>query len=634
MPESGAISALARIAGVEERYTDFYGKVQEVPRESVIAILQAIGYPIANDTEATALLKRLRGRRVPWRFDLPAIRRAYLPRQLRERRLWGVTAQLYSLQSRENWGIGDFADLASLARISASRGASCAGVNPLHALELTNPSSASPYSPSSRLHLNALYVNVPLAREMLRIDAPLPVNAALLDSLRSSGTVDYEGVARLKLSALRTLHAAFRSRRGRSPLASEFARFRKASGSALRRFAVYEALMDEFKRSDPHVYGWMQWPMGYRNPNAAHVVEFAESHEQDVEFYEFLQWLADRQLARAADACSALPIGLYRDLAIGADANGADVWADARAFCLDLCVGAPPDPLNTEGQNWQFPPLNPRVLRDRGFAPFAALLRANMRHAGALRIDHAMGLERLFCIPRGMDPSAGTYVNFPREAMFRILIAQSRRMHCAIVGEDLGTVRPGFRNLLQRRHILGTRVLYFERDREGSFRSRDSYDQDAVASVGTHDLPPLAGYWNGTDIAIRTRIGHLTPDAAQREESARSLDRRRLVRFLVQYGQLTNEEAQRLLSAQARADDELLEDLLRSAYRALAQAPSRLALVQLEDVALVREPVNVPGSFDEVPNWHHKLPLSLESLSDDPRFAGIAADMAPRHFSQ
>jgi 4-alpha-glucanotransferase len=682
------ISELARLAGIQERYTDFYGIARTVSRESIIAMLQAMGYPVATDAQAREEIERMRSAQSslqpvyvvragepvrldvgmgdvtqPWHlvaedgstisgsargaieFPEPlasgyyvlhvddasstviaAPSTAYVPPELEERRLWGVSAQLYSLRSDSNWGIGDFGDLAVLARTCSSAGAACVALNPLHELQLTNPTSASPYSPTSRLHLNSLYIDVPAASALLGGESLAWRVRPDVASLQRTDIVDYAGVARLKIDALRKLHKDFRAHRDRSPYTAEFEQFRESGGARLRRFAIYEALMDEFKRLDAATYGWMQWPVSYRNPSAPIVGEFAETHADDVEFYEFLQWLADRQLAHAARAASSMPIGLYRDLAVGVDANSADVWTDQCAFCLGLGIGAPPDPLNAAGQNWSLPPLNPRVLRERAYAPFIALLRANMRHAGALRIDHVMGLMRLFCIPKHMDAHAGTYIRYRFEEMLAVLSLESVRQQCAIVGEDLGTVPPGFRERMRRQRIFGCRLLFFEREDDGRFRAPSAYDEAAVASTGTHDLPPLAGFWSGADIAIREQLhpGNANGAAARRE---RALARKYLLRMLESYGDLGTNEASRLDREQDAPSDEALEELIASAYRALGRSAARLVLVQLEDVLLERHPVNTPGTFDEVPNWRRKLPVPVGALRDDCRFKMLASVM-------
>lgn len=628
---------------IEERYTDFYGRVRDVPERTKKAILNALGpsgdeaprslrpvYLSATQIPADAELYAEDGKPVTAREGLApgyyrvekagesallirAPHRAYVPPALERAKQWGIAAQLYSLRSQSNWGIGDYSDLAQLARMGSESGAAAIGVNPLHELHLTNASSASPYSPASRLHLNILYIDVPEAARYVGVALTIdPERRAEIERLRAAPLVAYVEVAKLKLSALREVYEAFL--RG-SARGSDFAEFRAAGGERLRRFALYEALMERFAAEQPHTYGWMQWPEAYRDCNAPAVREFAEANSRSVGFYEFAQWIADVQLGAAARASEQLGVGLYRDLAVGVDANSADVWADPGAFCLELSVGAPPDPLNTAGQDWSLPPLNPFALREHGYAPYIALLRANMRHAGALRIDHVMGLMRLFCIPRGEPASDGAYLKYPFDEMLAVLALESHRNRCMVVGEDLGTVPPGFRERIAEMQIFGCRLLYFEREQDGSFRIPEAYTTDAVASTGTHDLPPLAGYWNGSDIETRCALGmHAAAGEREREFAERDTAKQKLLEMLRSRGDLGTVKAAGDMFA-----------VVLAAYRMLGRSAARLLLLQIEDIVLQQEQVNTPGTFDEVPNWRRKISLEIERIADDPRFVQLAA---------
>lgn len=673
------IEELARHLGIESHYTDFYGNDHTVPRTSLAALAAAMGYPVSDDAEAAETLIRLRdlqeglqsvyvtpadfpiidapcrqswslerdgtvvrsgpgdgaiqfgGRLEPAYYDLTVDgerttliavpRTAYLPSVLENHKAWGVAAQLYSLRSHANWGIGDFGDLRRLVRDAQAFGAATVAVNPLHQLHLTNPTSASPYSPNSRFFLNALYIDVPEAAAALRLQEELEgrIDAETLRRLRRADLVDYAGVAQLKLRALRTLHSAFRSRHESAPHPG-FAAFVESAGPQLRLLAIYEALMKEHKTRDPQSYGWLQWPEEFRDPASPAVDEFARTHAENVEFYEFLQWLADMQLANAVLLPEPMAIGLYRDLAVGVDANSADVWADRAAYCLNVCVGAPPDPLNPRGQNWALPPLDPHVLRARAYAPYIALLRANMRHAGALRIDHVMGLMRLFCIPAGATAAEGTYLNYRFDEMLGILALESHRNRCMIVGEDLGTVPEGFRARLASARIFGCRLLYFEREPSGDFRAPEAYDRDVVASTGTHDVAPMAGYWAGTDLEVRRQLNFFSNEyPAEAAFHDRSVDRRRLTGLLANRGFLGMEEAASLESAQGAASEDQVFSLVLAAYRLLGRSAARLLLVQLEDAVLQREQVNTPGTFEEVANWRRRLRVPLEDFAALPR---------------
>jgi 4-alpha-glucanotransferase len=413
--------------------------------------------------------------------------------------------------------------------------------------------------------LNALYIDVHAAGA----ESGVALEGFDTQALRDAALVDYRGVAAYKLDVLERCYAALRERRPWRAFA--------AGDPGLLDVARYEAIMEELTALDDEVYSWQQWPKELHDARGAAVERFAAQHAQRVEFYLFLQWLADRQLAVAAKAARTMPIGLYRDLAVGVDLGSADVWSDPDVYALGLSVGAPPDPLNTSGQNWGLPPFHPRVLRERRYEPFIQLLRANMRHAGALRIDHVMGLKRLFCIPRALPEGGGAYVNYDFEAMLGIVALESVRNRCMIIGEDLGTVPEGFRERMGDARVFGCRVLYF-----------NLYDnpRETVASTGTHDLPTLPAYWRDAD----------------------------------------EETRQRLRNAFGSAGIDLadgLTALLVAAYRYLARSQSRLVLLQLEDGVGSYEQVNVPGTVDQEPNWQRKLAVSLEMLAEHPIFTAI-----------
>ncbi|HEY5339562.1 MAG TPA: 4-alpha-glucanotransferase, partial [Candidatus Aquilonibacter sp.] len=495
------IDDLLAYAGIDDRFADAFGTPAVVARETKVAMLQALGFDVTDDEDAARVLAERRAAdagmkfapsyvvrpdtldRVPaqLRAQMPkradygyyltegdgrAIRvvvapsKAYVPADVAERPRWGLGAQLYSLQSAGSTGLGDFSDLAALAKIAHRQGAAAIALNPLHQSHLSNPSAASPYAPLSRRYLSAWYIDVRAAAAEFGVpldgaDAP-PLHVPL---------IDYPAVAAYKLAALERIYAATR-------LFRPWASFVQAD-PALRTAALYEAIMEHERAKDASVYGWPQWPKSLRDRGSAQVARFAREHAGRVEFFCMLQWLADRQLARAAQAAAPLSIGLYRDLAVGVDLSSADVWGDPQAFVLGLSLGAPPDPLNAAGQNWGLPPLDPRALARGGYEPFAALLRANMRHAGALRIDHVMGLRRLFCLPRATG--GGAYLTYDFDAMLGIVALESHRHRCMIVGEDLGTVPEGFRERTRAERIFSCSVLFFEREVGGGFRAPKAY---------------------------------------------------------------------------------------------------------------------------------------------------------------
>ncbi|HEV2334326.1 MAG TPA: 4-alpha-glucanotransferase [Stellaceae bacterium] len=541
-------------------------------------------------------------------------------------RSWGLTAQLYGLRSARDWGIGDLGDLARLCREAGRLGAAAVGINPLHALFSAEPRHFSPYSPSSRMWLDYLYIDVtavPGFAENAAVQNLAP--SAVVLAARGAPLIDYAAVAALKRPVLEALYLRFRARESGGALDARFHAFERAGGAALAAFATFEALHEHFAITGGP-FSWHEWPAALRDPRSPAVAEFARAHTERVAFFQFLQWQADDQLGAAAVAgrASGLGIGLYRDLAVGANPNGAEAWSDGELVVPGAAIGAPPDVLNRAGQNWGLAPVNPLVLRRRGFAPLIAALRANMRHAGVLRIDHVMSLQRLYWIPSGLPATRGAYVNYPLGDLLRLVALESRRQGCAIVGEDLGTVPEGLRETMQRANILSYRVFVFEKRGDGRFVPPADYPPLAAASAATHDLATLKGFWLGHDIAWRRRLA-LYPDlsAEMNEIEERRRDRRMLLEALAGEGLIAPERFGAFLSEEGAPAyrPELGEAIL--AY--LARSRARLALVQLEDVAGEVEQANLPGTTDAHPNWRRRLPLSIEELCAGPEMTRVAA---------
>jgi 4-alpha-glucanotransferase len=540
---------------------------------------------------------------------------------------WGLTAQLYGVRSGRNWGIGDFSDLAELCRRAGALGAAAIGINPLHALFAAEPRHFSPYSPSSRAWLDYLYLDVtavPGYAEDAAAQALAP--AAAVAAARDSELVDYAAVAALKRPVLEALFQRFRLRHLDvvTPPGAAFRAFQHAGGAALTAFATFEALHEHVIGSGGP-FSWQDWPPGLRDPASPAVAEFARESADRVEFFQFLQWQADRQLGEAAAAgkTSGLLIGLYRDLAVGVNPHGAEAWADRELAAPGASIGAPPDALSRAGQNWGLAPLNPLALQRRGFAPLIAALRANMRHARVLRIDHVMGLARLYWVPSGSPAAAGAYVNYPFRDMLRIVALESRRQRCAMVGEDLGTVPEGFRETMQAADVLSYRVFAFERRWDGTFIPPGDYPPLAAASAATHDIATLKGFWLGRDIDWRRRLGAYPNPAAEATEAAeRRRDRHLLLEALVREGLLAPERFPEFLP-----DDDTpiySEELGEAIFAYLARSRSRLMLVQLEDVLGEVEQANLPGTTDAHPNWRRRLSQPLEALFAWPGLARIA----------
>src|ERR1700726_4720449 len=458
--------------------------------------------------------------------------RCYLPAELGPgSRSWGLGGQLYGLRSERNWGIGDFTDLAELARVAGGCTASVVGINPLHALFAAEPRHISPYSPSSRTQLDYLYIDVTAVPGFAEDEAIRELTGGQWFggthwAARAAEFIDYGAVAACKRSVLEALFRRFRScdlganGTAKSTAGRAFRDFQQSAGQSLADFAVFEAVHEHHFR-EKRIFSWRSWPAPMRDPRSPQVAAFAAAHRDRVEFFQFLQWEADRQLAAASRAGreAGLSIGFYRDLAVGANPNGAEAWADQELVAPGASIGAPPDALSRSGQNWGLAPVNPLVLRRQGFAPFIAALRANMRYAGILRLDHVMSLNRLYWIPSGMEAKSGAYVNYPFKELIRLVALESWRQACAVVGEDLGTVPEGFRDTMRSANVLSYRIFVFERKSDATFVPPSQYPALAAASAATHDIATLKGFWLGTDIIWRRRLG-LYPDRHAQEAGA------------------------------------------------------------------------------------------------------------------
>jgi (1->4)-alpha-D-glucan 1-alpha-D-glucosylmutase len=539
-------------------------------------------------------------------------------------RVWGPALQLYAVRSGRNWGIGDFTDLRAAVELMARAGAGVVGVNPLHALFPHNPGHMSPYSPSSRAALNPLYIDVEAIPEFERC-APArervaePRFQAQLRAQRSAELVDYAGLAEAKLGVLREVYRSFRENDlpGRTPRGAAFRGFLAEGGEPLLRFALYHALQETFHAADAAVWGWPVWPESHRDSAAPAVREYLESRRENVEFYAWLQWIAQEQLAacgqRSIDL--GLAVGLYLDLAVSVDRAGAEAWAWRDLYAVNASIGSPPDAFNLHGQNWGLPPLIPERLTESAYAPFIATLRANMKHAGALRVDHVMGLMRLFWVPPDAAPGQGTYVRYPFGDLLGILALESQRNRCMVIGEDLGTLPEGLRDALAAANVLSYRLLLFEKEADGGFKPPAAYPGMALAAAGTHDLPTLKGYWLGHDLDLRSRL-NLFPTDAQRAEQVveRSQDRARLLVALEREGLLPAGA-----SINPAAVPEMTPELALAVHDFLARSPARIQMVQMEDVFGQLEQVNLPATGSEYPNWQRKLALNLEEWATDAR---------------
>lgn len=555
--------------------------------------------------------------------------RCYEPEVLAQGgRVWGFAVQLYALRSPRNWGIGDFGDLHEFVTHCADVGAALVGLNPLHALFPHNAEHASPYSPSSRLFLNMLYIDVEAIPEFLNCETArhavaAPVFQAALAQLRVRDSVDYGAIAARKREILELLYRDFREHHlaADTATAQAFRAFKRDAGAALERHAIYEALQEHLYSRDANLWGWPVWPQEYRQPDAPAVAAFARAERERIEFFHYTQWQADRQLQRAAAAADKLAIGLYRDLAVGVDRGGAEAWGNQTLYALDVSVGCPPDDFNLHGQNWGLPPMLPSALRAQAYAPYIATLRANMRYAGALRIDHVMGLLRLFWVPPGARATAGTYVQYPMDDLLGILALESQRQRCMVIGEDLGTVPDEIRAGLRRLGVLSYRLFYFERSDNGDFKPPREYIETATVAVTTHDLATLAGFWSGQDLTEKYGLGLFPSEEMYRAQvREREQDRRRLLQGLVREQLLPPG-----IDAQAVTLPPMSPALALAIHIYLARTPAKILLVQPEDVLGQAVPVNLPGTSSERANWRLKLSVELDTLFATPMLTELAA---------
>jgi len=561
--------------------------------------------------------------------------RCHLPRDRSAPRLWGISTQLYAIRSDKNWGIGDFGDLGALTDWSAAFGAALVGVNPFHALFLDAPESASPYSPSSRLFLNPLYLDVTAIADFAESDAArsLANSSAVAEARvagRDSSVVNYSTVAAAKLAVIEELHRHFRTMHAREgdERGRAFRHFVTASGVNLDRFATFQALCEKFPTHD-----WTRWPDRCGDPNSGEVARFTRDHEDRVSFYQYLQWQCEVQLGAVAARARAqgMRLGLYRDLAVGVDVSSSDHWADRDCFLRDMRVGAPPDPFNETGQEWGIIPLNPRHLRLAAYAHVVALFQANMRHAGALRVDHVMGWQRLFVIPAGASPVEGVYLRFPLDDLLLIAALESERNQCVVIGEDLGTVPAGFRERMTEANLLSCRVLYFEQS-HGRFRSPAELPELTAVSATTHDLATLQGYWTGEDIAVKAKLGIFkSAEETDRARAERERDKRLLIEALGSEGLLPSD-----LQPTDAANVPWSTEIADAVHVYLARSPALLLTVQLDDLANEREQPNLPGTASEYPNWRRRLDRTLEDIAADPAIAHAIAmiEQARRASSQ
>lgn len=625
----------ARRAGIIPDYRDAYGQLRAVPAETMRRVVQAlpalhadgsaapvihrIGYlhePIGDDgwslwqserqiasghsfEELSRTCDALPPDAYELRLDDGASRRLVFvvpPKAFQGDfdRVWVLAVQLYSLRSKRNWGIGDFSDLRTLLSLAKEIGCAGIGLNPLHALNDDPTCDVSPYAPDSRLFLNPIYIDVTAAPGYVAADRE--VRHALAREKRND-LIDYRAVRRIKLTALQQAFRRFQADPDNVQHAA-FDRFKRERGGLLERFSYFQAM----RKTDARP--WWEWPEEKRNPDGRQLAERTDARE----FVAYLQWVVHEQLQACAEFANrqGLAIGLYLDVAVGVRADGFDAWLERDAIARGLSVGAPPDLLNTAGQNWGLAGFNGPGLIARRFEPFRAMIEASARYAGAIRLDHVMGLARLFVVPAGMPPRDGAYVEMPLEPLLAIIALESGAHRCIVIGEDLGTVPDGFRERLSDWGVWPYRVMLFERDSAGQFRRPEQFERSALVTFDTHDLPSYAGWRSGHDLRVKRAIGI---DPGEGEE-ARALAISALDRALTESGH--------------PADD------FASVAAFLGRAPSRILSVSLDDIVGVVQQINVPGTTDAHPNWRRRLPLALDDLRTSAALMRVAAGLAAR----
>lgn len=538
-------------------------------------------------------------------------------------KIWGTSVQLYSLKSDTNWGIGDFTDLHCVVDEIAKRGGHFVGLNPIHALYPANPESCSPYSPSSRRWLNIFYIDpqqVDGFSQSIDIQSIIESDEhqTLLAQSRETDFVDYVKVSQLKMPVFNALFKWFKQNHldNNTEQACAFKAFVDEGGQSLLEQAAFDAIQDKLQTQGIKAWGWPSWPEKLAEFNSGEVEQFIEDNPDKITFYQYLQWLANQQLEACQQAAAEhkMLIGLYRDLAVGVSSGSAEVWANRDLYCADLSVGAPPDPLGPQGQSWGLPPMDPNQLFKQNYQPIIDMYRANMKACGALRIDHVMALLRLWWVPANEHATQGAYVYYPIDDLLAILCLESQRNQCMIVGEDLGTVPEGVRDIFSENGLLSYRVFFFETAPDGGYYSPSHYPKQALATLTTHDLPTLKGFWHCLDLELGERLGIYPNDGTVNQlRHSRHHNKQRILDSLHGHEALDQ-------SIGNDAHQVPMNQSLNYAIQLhMANANSVLLSLQLEDWLEMETPVNVPGTCDEYPNWRRKLSQSLNEIFNLPQ---------------
>jgi 4-alpha-glucanotransferase len=567
---------------------------------------------------------------------LYAPKNCYSAQEASVNKIWGYTAQLYSLRSKNNWGIGDFTDLAKLVETSAQQQASAVGLNPLHPLYQQNPAHRSPYSPSSRCFLNPLYIDVTKVTnfehcELAQIKVKTQSFQQKIIDAKASHLIDYSAVAKLKFEITELLFEDFYHYDTSADktdcykkMSVEFDHFKRINGQKLQRFATFDTLYEYFNIADKNTHGWQNWPTSFQDPDSEEVYRFQLAHATRIEYFCFLQWIAHQQLSAVTQYTvdQDMAIGLYLDLAVGCDGSGFDVWSDKELYVAGASIGAPPDGMNLLGQNWGLTPINPVALQKQGYQPLVKALRSSMQYAGALRIDHILGLMRQYWVAPGMAANEGVYINFPWDDILRVIALESRRNHCVVIGEDLGNVPEGFSETIQNAGLLSFKVLFFERWESGLFKRPENFPTQSIITVATHDTATLTGWWQGRDLQWRQKLKlYPNDEAGHADRDARASERENLLAALEDLQVIDISKAPQLEPALMNSE------LSTAVQKYLATSPSHIQLIPLEDALEIPEQVNIPGTIDQHPNWLQKLPVALEDFSQTSSVRKIAQAM-------
>lgn len=546
--------------------------------------------------------------------------KAYFPKRLADNgRAAGVGFSLYGIRSERNWGCGDFTDLENVTEWVANKsGSSFVALNPLHSIPNRQPFNTSPYLPNCAFYKNPIYVDIERVPEFRSSAwAQKLVHCSRVQdeirALRDAENVEYERVFRLKKAVLKAVFRTFLGEiEAKTERAQAFLGWVEQEGELLDNYSVFCALDEVLRKRDPNLWLWQDWPEFYRCPTTRETAKFAREHRRLVLFFKYLQWIADEQLGAAQRRAEELgmAIGLYHDLALATDRSGADLWAHKRFYAAGCRVGAPPDDFAPNGQDWSFPPPSAEEHYRDGYHLFVESIRKNLKHGGALRIDHVMRFFRLFWIPDDFDASRGVYVKDRSEDLLRILALESVRNKVIIVGEDLGTVGDDIREQLHKFGILSYRLFYFERWQDGTFKRASDYPKQALVSSSTHDLPTLTGFWEYRDIDARRRAGVLGDENAyQAQLRSRDVEKQRILDGLHTAGLLPSGYPH-----DARHIPEFTGELHHAIVGFLASTPSSLMLLSEEDLFKQNDQQNLPGTTAEYPNWRHKTRFTVEQM--------------------